>query len=108
MIQIDFGNQPLSNRLPNKNSSHKEKGYEHSLVLVQDQLGLVRIKNPIEYQEMRSKFDWLTETEPTRHLKSVSSMIAEVVCQNKNYNGTRLSSVLTHIRSLLSDKSNEY
>ena len=77
MNQFNFGIQPLSNRYIEKNS-FQEKEFKHPLILAQDHLGLVRIQNPIPFYEMQPRFDWLTETEPIKHLNSVSAMIADV------------------------------
>jgi hypothetical protein len=40
--------------------------------------------------------------------KTLTPSKLTVMSQNKRYNGTQLSNVLTHIRSLISDPSNEY
>jgi 2-polyprenyl-3-methyl-5-hydroxy-6-metoxy-1,4-benzoquinol methylase len=81
MNQFNFGIQPLSNRYIEK-SSFQEKEFKHPLILVQDHLGLVRIKDPIPYNEMNPKFDWLTETEPADHLNTVSAIITDWVSQD--------------------------
>ena len=80
-MQFDFGKHPLSNRYIEINS-FQEKEFKHPLILVQDHLGLVRIKDPIPYNEMNPKFDWITETEPADHLNTVSAMITDWVSQD--------------------------
>ena len=79
MMQIDFGELALSNRFVEKKSPQGERGYYHPLVLAQDHLGLVRIQTPIPYYEMRPRFNWLTETEPSLHLNDTSTMINNAI-----------------------------
>ena len=80
-MQFNFGAQPLSNRYIKKKSL-PAKEFNHPLILTQDHLGLVRIKDPIPYNEINPKFDWLTETEPANHLNTVSAMITDRVLQD--------------------------
>jgi SAM-dependent methyltransferase len=73
-MKINFGDLPLANRFQHKgNQGTKEDLYP--LSLVQNDLGLVFIEQPIPFDQMRPRFDWLTETEPAQHLNDASAMI---------------------------------
>lgn len=85
MIQIDFGELPLSNRFVKKELLQKEEEFYHPLILVQNHLGLVRIQTPIPYYEMRLRYNWLTETEPAQHLNTVSAMICKTIGGNDKF-----------------------
>ena len=101
-MQFNFGAQPLSNRYIEKNS-FPEKEFKHPFILTQDHLGLVRIKDPIPYNEMNPKFDWLTETEPANHLKTVSAMITDRF-SNDSFKSLGLSYRDSQHAEILSDK----
>mgnify|MGYP001253523754 FL=1 len=44
---------------------------------------MVRIKTPIPYDEMTPRFDWLTETEPSKHFEHVANIIANQFLDDK-------------------------
>lgn len=76
-MKINFGDLPLANRFQYRgNQSTKEDLYP--LSLVRNDLGLILIEQPIPFDQMRPRFDWLTETEPVAHLSDVSAMIGRL------------------------------
>ena len=83
-MKINFGDLPLANRFQHKgNQGTKEDLYP--LSLVQDDLGLVFIEQPVPFDQMRPWFDWLTETEPVAHLSDVSAMIGRLFRENDQF-----------------------
>ena len=83
-MKINFGDLPLANRFRHKgNQGTKEDLYQ--LSLVQNDLGLVFIEQPVPFDQMRPRFDWLTETEPVAHLSDVSAMIGRLFRENDQF-----------------------
>lgn len=65
-LLLDFGGQPVSHRFL---ASVNDPDYLGSLKIGQCQkCGLVQQMNPMPVNELRPRFDWLTGTEPERHL----------------------------------------
>jgi hypothetical protein len=63
---IDFGKQPVSHRFL---FSREEGEYLGALKIGQCQnCGLVQQLDPMPVDELRPRFDWLTSTEPERHI----------------------------------------
>ena len=67
--------------------------------LYQGAARIIRDKNGVDYVFFRQK---------PHVTKTLIPSKLTVMGQNKKYDGTPLSNVLTHIRSLMSDQSNEY
>jgi hypothetical protein len=71
---IDFGLQPLCNRFL---ADAGEAQYLAPLVLGQcARCGLVQLSDPIAPEVMRSRFSWLTYSEPEPHLADLADRIA--------------------------------
>jgi len=81
-MQINFGEFPLSNRFLKK-GSQGEKEDLFPLSLAQNELGVVFIEQTIPFDQMRPRVDWLTETEPSLHLKDVSAMISNLLAEKE-------------------------
>jgi len=86
LTHISFGKLPVSNQFQDSSGKINEN---YDLTIVQDNsIGLVHIKQPIDYDIFIPKYSWLTETEPSEHFDNVSNWIAQYsIDKNKSILG---------------------
>ncbi len=73
---LDLGQQPISNRFL-KNQDESEKTYP--LVMNQcRECGLIQVNEPVPASELRPPYDWITYSEPERHLDSLVEIIRDL------------------------------
>ena len=83
-MRINFGDLPLANRFQHKGYQGTKEGL-YPLSLVQNELGLVFIEQPVPFDQVRPRFDWLTDTEPVAHLSDVSTMIGRFFSEKDQF-----------------------
>ena len=71
---IDFGSQPVCNRFLSDPAAQE---YGHPMRLgFCGWCGLIQLTDPVPISELQPKFDWITYTEPERHLDSLAEIIS--------------------------------